>query len=71
MNLEHKIAGIVCLQVHVHFLVERGIYIMESMNPERLAQDAVTEFTFFAAPLRIRGGTGSPIRPLAIVHLER
>jgi len=71
MNLEHKIAGVVSLQVHVHFLVERGIYIMESMNLERLAADGVTDFHFVAAPLRVAGGTGSPLRPLAIVSSEQ
>ena len=67
MNYEHKVAGVVCLDVHVHYLVERGIYIMEQMNLERLAEDEVTDFTFFALPLRIKGGTGSPLRPVAIV----
>lgn len=67
MNLEHKKVGVVCLDVHVHFLVETGVYIMESLNLERLAADGVTELTFAAAALRIKGGTGSPIRPLGIV----
>jgi kynurenine formamidase len=67
MNLEHKVAGVVSLQVHLHFLFETGIYIMESMNLEVLARDGVSDFTFVASPLRIRGGTGSPLRPLAVV----
>ncbi|MGH9000600.1 MAG: cyclase family protein [Acidimicrobiia bacterium] len=67
MNYEHKVAGVVCLDVHVHYLVERGIYILEQMNLDRLAADGVTDFTFVALPLRIRGGTGSPLRPVAIV----
>jgi kynurenine formamidase len=67
MNLEHKQAGVVCLQVHLHFLFERGIYIIESMNLETLADDGISDFTFVATPLRIRGGTGSPLRPLAVV----
>lgn len=67
MNLEHKRAGVVCLEVHVHFLVETGTYIMESLQLERLAADGVTDFTFFAAPLRLKGASGSPIRPLAVV----
>lgn len=71
MNYEHKVAGVVCLDVHVHYLVERGIYIMEQMNLDRLAADGVTDFTFVALPLRIRGGTGSPLRPVAIVARAR
>lgn len=70
MNLERKKVGVVCLDVHVHFLVERGIYIMESLHLEPMAADGVTELTFAAAPLRIKGGTGSPIRPLGIVPIR-
>jgi kynurenine formamidase len=68
MNLEHKIAGVVSLQVHLHFLFETGIYIMESLNLEVLAADGVRDFTFFASPLRLRGATGSPLRPLAVIN---
>ncbi|HEX4108791.1 MAG TPA: cyclase family protein [Solirubrobacteraceae bacterium] len=68
MNLEHKVAGVVCLEVHKWFLVQSGIYIMESLALDALAGDGVREFFFAAAPLRIRGGTGSPIRPMAVVE---
>jgi kynurenine formamidase len=67
MNLEHKKVGVTCLDVHVHFLVESGIYIMEELNLDVLAADGVTEFNFVATALRIGGGSGSPLRPLAIV----
>jgi kynurenine formamidase len=40
---------------------------MEAMNLAPLARDGVWQFFFTAAPLSIRGGTGSPIRPLAFV----
>ena len=68
MNLEHKKLGVVCLDAHVHLLVERGIYIMESLDLERLAADGVTDFTIFSVGLRLKGASGSPIRPLAIVE---
>jgi len=55
------------MPVHVHLLVENGIHIIECLNLEQLARDRVYEFVFVAAPLKIRGGTGSPIRPLALV----
>lgn len=54
------------MPVHVHLLVENGIHIIECLNLEQLARDRVYEFVFVAAPLKIRGGTGSPIRPVAI-----
>jgi len=52
--------------VHVHLLVESGIHIMEALDLEAVRQAAVYEFLFVASPLKIRGGTGSPIRPFAI-----
>ena len=54
------------MPVHVHLLVESGIHIIEALNLEELARDRVYEFVFVAAPLKIRGGTGSPIRPVAL-----
>lgn len=54
------------MPVHLHLLVERGIHIIEALNMEELARDAVYEFLFLASPLRLTGGTGSPIRPLAL-----
>jgi kynurenine formamidase len=55
------------LDVHVHLLIDQGISIMEAMNLRPLVQAQVWNFFFMAAPLRIKGGTGSPIRPLAFV----
>lgn len=54
------------MAVHVHLLVESGIHIIEALNLEQLAADRVYEFLFVAIPLKIRGATGSPIRPVAI-----
>ncbi|MGC8793044.1 MAG: cyclase family protein [Bryobacteraceae bacterium] len=53
--------------VHIHLLVESGIHIMEALNLEELAAAGARVFLFVAAPLKIRGGTGSPIRPFAVV----
>ncbi len=54
------------MPVHVHLLVENGIHIIEALNLEELARDRVHEFVFVAAPLKIRGGTGAPMRPIAL-----
>ena len=54
------------MPVHVHLLVESGIHIIECLNLEQLAAEHRYTFLFIATPLKIRGGTGSPIRPLAI-----
>ena len=52
--------------VHVHLLVEKGIHIIEALNLEPLRSAAIHEFLFIASPLKIVGGTGSPIRPFAL-----
>jgi kynurenine formamidase len=53
------------MAVHVHLLVESGIHIIENLNLEELSRDGMREFLFVGAPLKIEGGTGAPIRPMA------
>ena len=52
---------------HLLLLVRAGVYIVEALNLEALARDRVREFAFVCLPLKLRGGTGSPVRPLALV----
>ena len=52
---------------HLILLVRVGIYIIEALNLEELARDGVREFAFACLPLKLRGGTGSPVRPIALV----
>lgn len=63
-------AGHALLPAHRTLLVESGIYIIETLALEELAAAAVHEFLFFLAPLPVVGGTGSPVRPLAVVGAE-
>jgi kynurenine formamidase len=57
---------------HVHLLVTHGIHILENLNLETLAAAGHREFAFVGIPLKLRGATGSPIRPLALVEeIER
>lgn len=51
---------------HALLLVERGIYIIENLNLEKIAEDKQYKFLFICLPLKLRGATGSPIRPIAI-----
>lgn len=55
------------LPSHVVLLVEHGIQIMEMLNLEELSHTGIYSFLFIALPLKIRGGAGSPIRPIAIL----
>ncbi len=56
------------LFAHAYLLPQKGIYILENLNLEELARDRRWEFAFIAAPLKFRGATGSPLRPLALVE---
>ncbi len=55
------------LPLHNFLLVEAGIYILEVLDLTELAANNVREFLFILAPLKLLGGTGSPVRPLAVV----
>lgn len=63
-------AGHALLPAHRVLLVERGIYIIEALDLEELVHEAVFEFAFVLSPLKIVGGTGSPVRPFAVVESE-
>ena len=56
----------VSLPGHLILLVRSGIPIIENLNLEELAAAGVHEFAFVCLPLKMRGVTGSPVRPLAL-----
>lgn len=60
-------AGHATLPVHRILLVEAGVHIIETMNLTELAASGAAEFIMVVAPLKIVGGTGSPVRPIALV----
>jgi kynurenine formamidase len=47
-------------------MMKNGIFNIENLTFEELAADRAYEFLFVATPLRFKGATGSPLRPLAI-----
>ncbi len=57
----------VSLPGHMILLVRAGIPIIENVNLEELAKAGVREFVFVCLPLKMRGVTGSPVRPIALV----
>lgn len=52
--------------VHTYLLAEKGMMFIEQMFLEDLAKDQVYEFAFIAASLKLRGASGSPMRPIAL-----
>ncbi|HEU5229539.1 MAG TPA: cyclase family protein [Ktedonobacteraceae bacterium] len=57
----------VSLPGHVILLVRHGIYILENLFLEELAQQKQYEFLFICLPLKMQGATGSLVRPVAAV----
>lgn len=55
------------MPVHIHCLVEKGVHLLEVVNLEELSRTRTYEFLLVMVPLKIRGGTASPVRPLAIL----
>jgi len=51
---------------HQIFLVVNGVHILENLKLDELAAKKVYEFAFAMQPLKIQGGTGSTVSPVAI-----
>jgi kynurenine formamidase len=54
------------IPVHQELMMKNGIFNIENMTFEELAAARAYEFLFVATPIRFKGATGSPLRPLAI-----
>jgi kynurenine formamidase len=52
---------------HLILLARRGIYIIENLVLEELANTGNYRFDFICIPLKFVGATGSPVRPVAMV----
>lgn len=61
----------ITLPGHLILLVRHGIYIIENLNLEQIAHDQCYVFEFICLPLKMRGATGSPVRPIALVRYEQ
>ena len=52
--------------VHQLMLVVNGIHLLENLNLGDLAAKRVYEFAFMLQPLKIQGGSGSTVAPVAV-----
>ena len=61
----------VAFPIHVLAINAMGVHLMDYLALEELREACASserwDFQFVAAPLRIRGGTGSPVNPIAIL----
>ena len=56
----------ISLPVHQIALVVNGVHLLENLKLDELAGKQVYEFAFAMQPLKIQGGTGSTVSPVAI-----
>jgi kynurenine formamidase len=54
------------LPVHQIALVVHGIFLLENLKLDELASKRIHDFAFIVQPLKIRGGTGSTVAPIAV-----
>jgi kynurenine formamidase len=54
------------LPVHQIALAVNGIFLLENMKLDELAAKRVYEFALIVQPLKIKGGTGSTVAPVAV-----
>lgn len=62
-NIDAELGALPC---HSVLIVQNGIYIVENLNLQGLSAAKKYEFLFICLPLKMRGVTGSPVRPVAI-----
>jgi kynurenine formamidase len=53
--------------VHQLLIAQKGLHLIENMVLSELARERIYEFLFVCSPLKIKGGTGSPVSPIAVV----
>lgn len=56
----------VSLPIHQIMLVVNGIHLLENMKLDELAAKRIQEFALIVQPLKIQGGTGSTVAPIAV-----
>ena len=56
--------------IHRYAIVARGMNLLDNLNLDDAAETAARlnrwEFMLVVAPVRVAGGTGSPVNPIAI-----
>ncbi len=51
---------------HQILIRDAGMHLVENLRLEELSSEGVHEFLFICAPLKLKGGAGSPVSPLAV-----
>jgi kynurenine formamidase len=56
----------ISLPVHQVALVVNGVHLLENLKLDEMVAKNVQEFAFIMTPLKIKGGTGSTVSPIAV-----
>lgn len=57
----------ILMPVHQHCLAEAGVHIIENLAMDGLIERGITRFCFMLSPVKFKGATGCPVRPIALV----
>ena len=52
---------------HQVLIKENGIHLVENLKLDELARSRAREFLFILSPLKLKGGAGSPVAPIAVI----
>lgn len=55
------------MPVHQFALAESGVYLIENLALDEIAQAGLRSFCFILLATKFRGATGSPVRPIALI----
>jgi kynurenine formamidase len=66
-GFEQIVQTSITMDAHRILIAQHGIHIIENLDLEELAACGRADFAFVTLPLRIKGATGSPLRPVALV----
>jgi kynurenine formamidase len=57
----------IMMPVHQHCLAEAGVHLVENLNLSQIVKEGINEFCLVMLPVKLKGATGSPVRPIAII----
>ena len=57
----------IMMPVHQHCLAEAGVHLVENLNLATLVEEDIYEFCLIMLPVKLKGATGCPVRPIAII----
>ncbi len=55
------------MPVHLHCLVEAGVNLIENLCLDEMVAKRITTFCIVIAAVKLKGATGAPLRPLALI----